>query len=127
MSRFATPSDYYRLLIRNSGNKTARDVYWRIFFVDDAGSVQPAGGRDLGLTTLDGIVHRQLAGSLRKPVCPTRAGAIVALKVARTAGSPNPVTIRWVLVSEDGRVPEDETRYGTLIIDSTAAQVEPSA
>jgi hypothetical protein len=126
VSRFATTSDYYGLLIRNTGNKTARGVYWRIFVVDDAGTVQAAGGRDLGLITLDGIVHRQLSGSLRRPIFPTRAGFIVALKVARIAGCRQPVTIRWVLVSEDGRVPEDERLYGTLIIDSTRVEVEPS-
>jgi hypothetical protein len=118
VSRFATTSDYYGLLIRNTGNKTARGVYWRVFFVDDGGMVQPAGGKDLGLITLDGAVHRQLAGSLTRPIFPTRSGFIVALKVARADGRRQVVKIRWVLVSEDGRVPEDERVYGTLIIDS---------
>jgi hypothetical protein len=124
VSRFATTSDYYALLIRNTGNKTARGVYWRIFFVDDGGMVQPAGGRDLGLIALDGTVYRQLAGSLTRPIFPTRSGFIVALKVARAAGRRQVVKIRWVLVSEDGRVPKDERVYGTLTIDLPGVEAD---
>ena len=80
--------------------------------------VQAVGGKDLGPITLDGIVYRQLAGSLRRPILPTRSGFIVALKVARAGNCRQSVTIRWVLVSEDGRVPEDERVYGTLTIDA---------
>jgi hypothetical protein len=117
VSRFATTSDYYGLLIRNTGNKTSREVYWRIFLAADARHVQAAGGKDLGPVTLEGVVYRQLAGFFTRPIFPTRSGFIVALKVARTGGTRQPVTIRWVLVSEDGRVPESEGAYGTLIID----------
>jgi hypothetical protein len=124
VSRFATTSDYYGLLIRNTGNKTSRDVYWRIFLAEDSRNLQAAGGKDLGLSTLDGIVYRQLAGSLRRPIFPTRSGFIVALKMARASGGRQPVTIRWVLVSEDGRVPEDESTYGSLTIDCVGVQPE---
>jgi hypothetical protein len=124
VSRFATTSDYYGLLIRNNGNRTSRDVYWRIFLTDDSRYLQASGGKDLGLSTIDGIVHRQLAGSLRRPIFPTRSGFIVALKVARASGDRRPVTIRWVLVSADGRVPEDEQTCGMLTIDSVGFQPE---
>jgi hypothetical protein len=116
VSRFATTSDYYGLLIRNSGNKTSRDVYWRILLAADARNLQAQGGKELGPIALDGTVYRQLTGSFRRPIFPTRSGFIVALKVAREYGR-QPVTIRWVLVSEDGRVPEDESTYGSLTID----------
>jgi hypothetical protein len=117
-SRFATTSDYYQLLIRNTGNKTSREVYWRVFLAEAARNLQAAGGRDLGPITLDGVVYRQLAGSFREPIFPSRAGFIVALKVARTSADDRPVTIRWVLVSEDGRVPEKDGAYGHLTIDT---------
>ena len=87
--------------------------FWR----RTARNLQAAGGKDLGPITLDGIVYRQLAGSFSRPIFPTRSGFIVALKVARAGGGRQPVTIRWVLVSEDGRVPEDESTYGSLTID----------
>jgi hypothetical protein len=119
VSRFATTSDYYGLLIRNTGTRTARDVFWRILLADDAGNVQAAGGRELGTVVLDGVVYRQLAGSFTRPIFPTRSGFIVALKVARANGDRQAVTIRWVLVSEDGRVPEEEGAYAELTIDQT--------
>jgi hypothetical protein len=118
VSRFATTSDYYGLLIRNTGNKTAREVYWRIFLDEDSRNIQAAGGRDLGPITLEGGVYRHLAGFFTRPIFPARSGFIVALKVARADGSRQRVTIRWVLVSEDGRVPEEEGAYAKLIIDS---------
>jgi hypothetical protein len=118
VSRFATTSDYYGLLIRNTGNKTSRDVYWRIYLAADARNLQAEGGKELGPITLDGILYRQLTGSFRRPIFPTRSGFIVALKIARESGWRRPVTIRWVLVSEDGRVPKDENTYGSLTIAS---------
>jgi hypothetical protein len=118
VSRFATTSDYYGLLIRNTGNKTSREVYWRILLAEDSRHLQAAGGRELDPVRLDGLVHRQLAGFFERPIFPTRSGFIVALKVARADGHPRPVTVRWVLVSEDGRVPEDEEAYATLTIDA---------
>jgi hypothetical protein len=127
VSRFATSSDYYGLLIRNAGNKTTRAVYWRIFLAEGDTNCQAAGGKDFGLITRDGIVHRQLAGSFTRPIFPTRAGFIVALKVARASSGRRPVTIRWVLVSEDGRVPEDESTYGTLIIDGAVLSPDLTA
>jgi hypothetical protein len=117
VSRFATTSDYYGLLIRNAGNKTAREVFWRILLANDSGNLQAAGGRELGPITLDGVVYRQLAGSFNRPIFPTRSGFIVALKVARGNADRQAVTIRWVLVSEDGRVPEEEGAYAQLTID----------
>jgi hypothetical protein len=125
VSRFATTRDYYGLVIRNSGNKTSREVYWRIFLAEDSRNLQAAGGKDLGPMVLDGVVHRQLAGFFTRPIFPTRSGFIVALKAARTEGSRQLVTIRWVLVSEDGRVPEDEGSYGTLTIDGAGIRPEP--
>jgi hypothetical protein len=124
VSRFATTSDYYGLMIRNAGNKTSREVYWRIFLAEDCRNLQAAGGKDLGPYEVDGVVHRQLAGLYPRPIFPTRSGLIVGLKVARADGRRQPVTIRWVLVSEDGRVPEDEGGYGTLIIEGVDSQPE---
>ncbi len=118
VSRFATTSDYYALLIRNTGNKTSREVFWRILLPGDSRNLQAAGGRDLGPVTLDGVVYHQLAGSCRRPIFPTRSSFIVTLRMARSGGDRPPVTIRWALVSEDGRVPEDENAYGSLIIES---------
>jgi hypothetical protein len=117
VSRFVTTSDYYALLIRNTGNKTSREVYWRILLPEDSRNLQAAGGRDCGPLTLDGVVYRQLAGSCRRPIFPTRSSFIVTLKVARADGERPPLIIRWALVSEDGRVPEDETTYASLLLD----------
>ena len=122
VSRFATTSDYYGLLIRNTGNKTSRDVYWRIFLAEDSRNLQAAGGRDLGPVFLDGVAYHQLAGSCRRPIFPTRSSFIVTLKVARAAGECQPLIIRWALVSEDGRVPEDENTYGSLVIELSSPQ-----
>jgi hypothetical protein len=123
-ARFATTCDYYQLLIRNTGNKTSRDVYWRIFLAEDVGNVQAAGGRDLGPITLDGVVYRQLVGSFRRPIFPARTAFIVSLKAARTGEGRRRIAIRWALVSEDGRVPEDESAYGNLTIDSAGVQAD---
>lgn len=117
VSRFATTSDYYALLIRNTGNKTSREVYWRIFLPGDARNLRAAGGRDRGMVTLDGVAYHELAGSCRRPIFPTRSSFIVTLKVARPDGGCQPLTIRWALVSEDGRIPADESAFGSLIID----------
>jgi hypothetical protein len=117
VSRFATTSDYYALLIRNAGNKTSREVYWRILLPGDSRNLQAAGGRDLGPVTIDGVVYHELAGSCRRPIFPTRSSFIVTLRVARPEGQRPPLTIRWALVSADGRVPEDENTYGSLDIE----------
>jgi hypothetical protein len=117
VSRFATTSDYYALLIRNSGNRTSREVFWRILLPQDSRNLQATGGRELELMSLDGVAYRQLAGSCRRSIFPTRSCFIVTLKVARRDGERQPLTIRWALVSEDGRVPEDENAYGNLTIE----------